>query len=161
MAQNIHLKDRVRFLPTHKKADLPPMFDCNFVATTMFTSLNFKAPEDYDGWQSGLFNFNDVIGIDGSGAISQLDQYAWQQGATYGDYLLVINPAVENQYPLRYNSYTLPNGSHSGFLFYTVYDVEPLIISVEGTPQPIYKMSIDIWESKVLINNATNYSQIN
>ncbi len=161
MAQNIHLKDRVRFLPTYKKADLPPMFDCNFVGTTMFTSFNFNLPQDYDGWQMGQFNFNDVIGVDGSGAISALDQYAWQQGATYGDYLLVINPSVNNQYPLRYNSYTLPSGSHSGFLFYTVYDVEPLIISDEGTPKPVYKMSIDIWESKILINDATNYSQIN
>lgn len=161
MAQNISLSNRVRFLPTTKKKDLPPMFDCNFVGTTIMASQTSYIPQNVDEWQMGSFNFNDVIGSDGSGTISALDQFIWNLGIS-GEPLLVINPSVNNQYPLSYNESTLPSGSHSGFIFYTVYDVEAVTVSaVDGGSKIIYKMCVDIWESRVMINNATSYGQIN
>lgn len=161
MAQNIHLKDRVRFLPTTKKKDLPPMFDCNFVATTIIASQTKYVPQDVDGWQMGNFNFNDIIGTDGSGTISALDQFIWNLGIS-GEPLLVINPSVNNQYPLSYNESTLPSGSHSGFMYYTIYDVETATVTPSGEDSRlVYKLCIDIWESRIQINDATNYGQIN
>lgn len=162
MAQNIHLKDRVRFLPTTKKKDLPPMFDCNFVATTIF-NVNYQLPSSYDDWQTGAFNFNEIIGIDGTGTISALDQYIYNLGAS-GTPMLVINPAVDNEYPLYYQSNTVPStGKHSGYIYYTVYDVQPTIFYDPDSGKPVkhYTMSVDIWESRLIPNDAMTYGPIN
>lgn len=162
MAQDIHLKDRVRFFPGLRKKELPSMYDCNFVATTIF-NVNFELPSSFADWQSGAFNFNEIIGVDGSGTISALDQYIYNLGAS-GTPLSVINPSVDNQYPLYYQTNTVPStGIHSGYMYYTVYDIQPTIFYDTDVLKPVksYTMSVDIWESKLIPNDAMTYAPIN
>jgi hypothetical protein len=164
MAQNIHLKDRVRFFPTTKKKDLPPMFDSKFVSTVVLNP-EIQLPISFDEWQGGMFNFNELIGTSGSGLISQIDLGAFNTGTaeTGSNFLQVINGSgtFGNEYPLYYGSNTI-SGKHSGYLFYTVYDVESSIVydSANERIYKIFKVCVDIWESKILINDVTDYNDI-
>lgn len=167
MAQNIHLRDRVRFLPGLKKKDLPTMFDCKFVATVDFAydqSSSMAYPSNFSLWQDqGYFNYDLIIGsknndAEGNGVISEIDFYIFQYG-TVAQPIKVVNPAIDNRYEFYYGGNTKEDGSHSGFVYYTIYNIEP--VSVTDAAKSVFKMSIDIWESNVMINDATVYEDIN
>jgi hypothetical protein len=167
MAQNIYLRDRVRFLPTTKKKDLPPMFDSIFVGTVEMAfngTFSLWYPSGFADWQENfLQNYKTLIGErdnsgDGGGLISEIDYNIWNIGNAEG-VLYVINPSVRNEYPFYYGEYTKDDGSHSGLVYYTLYNFEP-VGYITDNPKPAFKMSIDIWESKVNINDATAYEDI-
>lgn len=171
MAQNIHLKDRVRFLPGLKKKDLPPMFDCNFVGTVYMQIGTSVLPNNFAEWRdSKYFNYDSIVGRrDNSGSlvyptvapstISELDWSIFTIIGSSGENLEVINPAVNNLYPLYYNEARNPETEgHSGFIFYTLYDLNP---QLNSSNKFVYSFAIDIWESKVLINDASTYEEIN
>jgi hypothetical protein len=164
MAQNIHLKDRVRFFPTIKKKDLPPMFDSKFVSTVVLNP-EIQLPSNFDDWQGGRFNFNELIGTSGSGLISEIDLAAFNTGKAEAgsNSLQVIGGSGNygNEYFLYYGDNTI-SGEHSGYLFYTVYDVESSMVydSVNESIYKLFKVCVDIWESRILINNATDYDDI-
>lgn len=155
MSQNIHLKDRVRFLPGLKKKDLPPMFDSAFVATVpIYTSGSFTLPTSFTEWNDdGLGNYNNIVGINGDAAVSDFDLNIWTIGETAG----IIN-TFNGEYPVYYNTEVNPEtGLHSGFMFYTIYDLN---VDVDTTNKSRYSFLLDIWESKILINDATTYDDI-
>jgi hypothetical protein len=169
MAQNINLSDRVRFLPGLKKKDLPPMFDSIFIGTVYMQLDQTNLPLNFSDWTADqLFNYNSIIGTrDNSGdkvssgspaLISDLDYNIFYTIGSTGTDFPVINPSVRNYYPLFYGERTKDDGSHSGFVFYTVYDIERTSIDASRT---IYSFAIDMWESKIFINDATNYEEIN
>jgi hypothetical protein len=165
MAQNILLRDRVRFFPTTKKKDLPTIFDSIFVGTVEMVAdaNNSVYPSNFGTWQeSGRGNYANIIGVrdnsgDGTGILSDIDYNIWNIG-NGAENLRVINPSVRNDYPFYYGDYTKDDGSHSGFVYYTLYNFEPIANPV--TSKPSFKMSIDIWESKIMINDATSYEDI-
>jgi hypothetical protein len=170
MAQNINLSDRVRFLPGLKKKDLPPMFDSIFIGTVYMKFIDTSFPTDFSSWTADqLFNYNSIIGIrDNSGdkiasgtpaLISDLDYNIFKTIGIDGTDFPVINPSVRNNYQLFYGERTKDDGSHSGFVFYTVYDVQST--SPAGDNKAFYSMAIDMWESNIFINDATNYEEIN
>jgi len=169
MAQNIHLSDRVRFLPGLKKKDLPPMFDSIFVGTVYMSLTDSWLPASFSNWQEDkFFNYSSIIAtrnnggtlIDGGpGIISDLDYNIFQYGS--GDTpLSVINPSLRNnRYPFYYKENVKEDGSHSGFVFYTVYDVERTADVSSG--KWYYSLAVDIWESKILLNDASDYEEFN
>ena len=169
MAQNINLSNRVRFLPGLKKKDLPPMFDSTFVGTVYMKFIDTSFPSDFSSWADQLFNYNSIIGTrDNSGdkissgtpaLLSDIDYNIFKTIGCEGSDFPVINPSVRNMYPLYYGERTKDDGTHSGFIFYTVYDVQST--SPSGDNKAFYSIAIDIWESNILINDATNYEEIN
>ena len=149
MAQNIHLKDRVRFLPGLKKKDLPPMFDATFIATVPIV-IPFGSTKDFGQWQEGYGNYKFIVGkIDGP--VSDFDYKIWLAGTS--------NEAINTfngEYSLYYADNTNPETeSHSGFIYYTIYDFNSITIN-----DPAVSAMLDIWESKVNINDATSYDDI-
>ncbi len=154
MAQNIHLKDRVRFLPGLKKKDLPPMFDSKFVATVpIYTSGLFTLPESFTEWNVGQGNYGNIVGISGDGVVSDFDSNIWTTGEAAG----IIN-TFNGEYPVYYNEEVNPEtGLHSGFMFYTIYDLN---VDVDTANKSRYSFLLDIWESKISINDATTYDEI-
>lgn len=158
MAQNIRLKDRVRFFPGLKKKDLPPMFDSTFVATIPFYS-SAALPGSFLEWdEEGFGNYNTIIGSTGDALISGVDYGIWTKAILPSGIINVINGSINNQYPVYYGPEVNPNtDSHSGFMFYTIYDLN---IALDITGKPTYSFLLDVYESKVLINDATDYDDI-
>jgi hypothetical protein len=91
--------------------------------------------------------------------ISEIDWNIFEYGSNDTP-LSVINPSVRNnRYAFYYNENVKEDGSHSGFVFYTVYDLQIVQDTTNGKGR--YSLAVDIWESKIFINDATNYEQIN
>lgn len=170
MAQDIHLKDRVRFLPGLKKKDLPPMFDSTFVGTVYITMGDTFLPFSFSTWQNErYFNYDSIVGTRDNGGsatnpsvgpalISEIDWNIFQLGSE-GGVLYVINPSVRDGYAFYYNENRKEDGNHSGFVFYTVYDVQ--ITQDTTNSKGRYSLAIDIWESNILLNDAPNYEFFN
>jgi hypothetical protein len=170
MAQDIKLRDRVRFLPGLKKKDLPPMFDSTFVGTVYMSLIDSWLPTSFSNWQEDKwFNYDSIIGMRDNGGsyintsvspslISEIDWNIFQYGSE-GNPLFVINPSVRNEYGFYYNENVKEDGSHSGFVFYTVYDLQITQDTTSGKGR--YSLAVDIWESKVLFNDASTYEEIN
>lgn len=150
MAQNIQLKDRVRFFPGLKKKDLPPMFDATFIATIPIV-IPFANAKDFTQWQDdGYGNYKGIVGELESGPVSNFDYKIWFAGVDS----IALN-TFNGKYYLYYNESKNPETrSHSGFIYYTIYDF--------NTPalDPAVSAMLDIWESKIMINDATDYDQI-
>ena len=157
MSQNIQLKDRVRVLPGLKKKDLPPMFDATFIATVPIKIPGALADTAIN-WQAGYGNYYSIVGQYGSGQgiVIDFDYYLWNAG-TIAQTLQIINGSTNNEYKLYYDDEINPEtGSHSGFIYYTIYDFN----SFGTDTTPIVSAMLDIWESKIMINDATDYDQI-
>jgi hypothetical protein len=155
MAQNINLRNRVRFFPGLKKKDLPPMFDSTLVATVpIYTLATFTLPESFTDWNDGLGNYNTIVGLSGDATVSDFDMSIWDIGITEGGIINTFN----GEYPVYYNEEVNPEtGLHSGFMFYTIYDLN---VDVDPANKSRYSFLLDIWESRILINNATDYDDI-
>lgn len=151
MAQDIQLKDRVRFFPGLKKKDLPPMFDATFIATVPI-AIPFGLAKDFTQWQDdGYGNYKGIVGELEYGPVSNFDYKIWFAGSTN-----VSLTTFNGDYSLYYNDNTNPEtGSHSGFIYYTIYDFNSPTLD-----NPAVSAMLDIWESKVNINDATDYDQI-
>ncbi len=169
MAQNIHLRDRVNFLPGLKKKELPTMFDSIFVGTVYMSLTDSWLPASFPNWQEDkFFNYSSIIAtrdnggtlIDGGpGIISDLDYNIWNIGSEGFNPLFVINPSAKNEYEFFYRERIKDDGSHSGFVFYNVYDVERTADVSSG--KWYYSLAVDIWESKILLNDASEYEEFN
>lgn len=158
MAQNIHLKDRVRFFPGLRKKELPSFYDATFVTTIPFYSVA-PLPGTFLEWdEDGYGNYNTIIGSSGDALVSGVDIGIWNKGILPSGLINVINGAINNEYPVYYGPEVNPaTNSHSGFMFYTIYDLN-IALDIAGNPR--YSFLLDVYESKVLINDATNYDDI-
>jgi hypothetical protein len=169
MAQNIQLKNRVRYFPTKTKADILPRLGCNFVGTVIFncqlqTDEEVQIPANFLDWQTNNYlNYAQIVGVrdgggTGTGLISNIDVNIFNYGLTNTP-LNVMNTS----YPVYYGTYTNPNtGLHSGFMFYDVYNVIPNQLTTTGASDKVTAfVSVDIYESTEFINDATQYTDIN
>ncbi len=169
MAQNIRLKDRVRYFPTKTKADILPRLGCNFVGTVIFnaqlgTDQEIQFPTEFGDWQgSNFLNYQQIVGErdilgSGTGLISNIDYGIWDAGTQ-----LAFITVMGKDYDIFYGQNTAPiTGKHSGFMFYDVYNVTPNQLITAATSNKVTAfVSVDIYESTEFINDAAFYSEIN
>ena len=98
--------------------------------------------------------------LEGSGIVSYVDFQMYFYGGV-NQPIEVFNGNMNNTYPLYYKEYTNPDtDKNSGYMFYNIYDVQNQFYSQAGDSQPMYTFALDIWESKVLINDAPDYDKI-
>jgi hypothetical protein len=168
MSLEIHLKDRVKFFPGLKKKDLPAVFDSIFVSTVIMSTDNIDfLPSNFSSWQDeSNFNYGTIVGErnsvgEGNGIISDIDYGIFYAG-TVESAIKVFNGRTNNLYPLYYSEAINPETeTNSGYIYYTIYDVQNCIISSGGESKATYQFAVDIWESKIFINDKNTYDKIN
>jgi hypothetical protein len=169
MAQNIKLKDRVRYFPTKTKADILPRLGCNFVGTVIFngqlgSDQEIQLPSEFGDWQDvGYLNYKQIVGErdilgSGTGLISNIDFGIWDAGTQ-----LAFITVMGKDYDIFYGQNTAPiTDKHSGFMFYDVYNVTPNQLITAATSNKVTAfVSVDIYESTEFINDAQSYDEIN